>query len=61
VLATNFPVPILDDTTFEGNETVQLALSQPSPNVLVTPPGAAALTIVENDPFTLGAAVDAPS
>jgi len=60
VLATNFVVPILDDTIFEGNETVQLSLSQPSPGVLVTPPGAAVLTILENDQFTLGAAVDAP-
>jgi plastocyanin len=43
-----FNVPILDDTAFEGDETVGLALSQPSGATLGSP-AAATLTINDND------------
>ena len=59
VLSTNFLIPILDDNLGEGNETVQLRLSLPSPNVLLSVPSNAVLIIVDNDVLTLGEALDA--
>ncbi len=49
VMSTNFQVPILEDAASEAYETVQLQLSQPSPNVLLATPSNAVLTIVDND------------
>jgi len=59
VMSTNFQVPILDDSLAEGNETVLLRLSQPSPNVLLATPSNAVLTIVDDDVLTLCEALDA--
>jgi hypothetical protein len=45
-----FTITILDDSTYEGNETVNLILSSPMGGVAVGSPGSAVLTIIENDP-----------
>lgn len=52
-----FSVPIIDDTLVEGNETVNLTLSNPTGGVKLGKPNIAVLTIVDNDPPapTLGA------
>ena len=43
-------VPIIDDNVFEGNETVNLTLSNPTGGSTIGTPNAALLTIVDNDP-----------
>jgi hypothetical protein len=48
--SASFSVAILDDTTYEGNETVDLALSNPTGGATLGTPSSAVLTIVENDP-----------
>lgn len=44
-----FPVTILDDTTFEGNETVNLATTSPTGSAILGTPNTAVLTITENE------------
>jgi major membrane immunogen (membrane-anchored lipoprotein)/ribosomal protein L35AE/L33A len=50
VTSATFSVPIIDDTTFETNETVNLTLSSPTNGATLGTPSTAVLTIVENDP-----------
>jgi hypothetical protein len=50
VTLQEFVVPILDDTDYEGDETVNLALSNASGGASLGSPTNAVLTIVENDP-----------
>jgi len=45
-----FSIPILDDSTYEGNETVNLTLSSPTGGATLGSPSTAVLTIIENDP-----------
>ena len=45
-----FTVSVIDDTTYEGNETVTLTLSNPTGGATLGSPSSAVLTIVENDP-----------
>ncbi len=47
--AKTFTVSIIDDTLIEGDETVLLSLFSPSGQATVVSPGAAVLTIVDND------------
>ena len=47
--AKTFAVSITNDTLDETDETVNLTLSNPSPNVLLTPNATAVLTILDND------------
>lgn len=42
-------IPILDDTTFEGDETFQVMLSNPAGGATLAEPSAATITIQEND------------
>jgi DNA/RNA endonuclease G (NUC1) len=44
-----FPVQILDDQDFEGNETVNLALTAPTGGAVLGSPSAALLTITDNE------------
>jgi hypothetical protein len=48
-MAKSFTVPITDDTTFEGNETVNLTLTSPTGGASLGTPSTAVLTITEND------------
>ncbi|HEY9051943.1 MAG TPA: Calx-beta domain-containing protein [Gammaproteobacteria bacterium] len=50
VLSQTFTVNILDDTTYEGNETLNLNLSNPTGGAALGSPNSAVLTITENDP-----------
>lgn len=54
VTTTSFTVPILDDTAVEGNETINLTLSQSSSAFTLGNPSTAVLTIVDNDTSTGG-------
>jgi hypothetical protein len=45
-----FTIPITDDPTFEGDETVNLTLSNPTAGVVLGAPSTAVLTIMDNDP-----------
>jgi len=45
----SFSVQIIDDTLEEGAESIVLSLSSPTGQVSIVNPGAAALTIVDND------------
>ena len=47
--AKTFVVPVIDDTSIEGDETVLINLFLPSGQATITSPGAAVLTIVDND------------
>jgi len=49
VTSTTFDVPIIDDTDVEGNETVNLALSNPTGGASLGTPANAVLTIVDDD------------
>src|SRR4030095_16327948 len=48
-------ITILDDTTYEGNETVNLALTNPTGGATLGTPSTAVLTITENEPVPSGA------
>jgi hypothetical protein len=45
-----FSIPILDDSVYEGNETVNLTLTNATGGATLGSPSTAVLTIVENDP-----------
>ncbi len=47
----SFQIPILDDPIVEGDETVLLALSEPSPGAIISGHDSALLTIVDNELF----------
>ena len=50
VTSETFTIPILNDAEYEGNETVNLALSNPTGNAGLGSPAGAVLTISEDDP-----------
>jgi hypothetical protein len=45
-----FVIPILDDTTFEGDENLSVTLSAPGGGAVLGNPASAPITILENDP-----------
>ena len=45
----SFNVPILDDSAFEGNETINLSLSSKSPSLTFGSPTTAIVTIIDDD------------
>ena len=45
----SFPVSIIDDTAYEGDETVNLAITSPTGGATLGTPSTAVLTITEND------------
>src|SRR5262249_40584350 len=47
-------IPILDDGVFEGNETVNIALTNPTGGVTLGNPNTALLTIVDNETSAAG-------
>ncbi len=47
--AKNFTIPILDDNSLEGSETVNISLSSPTGGSAIGSPGASVLTIVDDD------------
>ena len=47
-----FIVPVIDNTTIDGNKTVNLVLSTPTGGATVGPQGTAVLTIVDNEVTT---------
>jgi hypothetical protein len=49
VVSQSFSVPILDDTSYEGDETLSVSLSNVSGGATLGLPGSATLTIREND------------
>jgi hypothetical protein len=49
VTTRTFTVPIVNDTAYEGAQTVMLSLSSPSPGAVLGPQNTAVLTIVDND------------
>ncbi len=46
----SFPIPIIDDATFEGNETIDLRLSNPTGGAVLGSTQEAVLEIVDNPP-----------
>lgn len=49
-----FSVPILDDSIYEGSETVNLSLNGPTGGATLGGPSTAVLTLLENDPAPTG-------
>jgi subtilisin family serine protease len=49
VTTRRFDIAIVDDAAYEGNETINLALSAPTGGATLASPSAAVLTIAEND------------
>jgi len=54
-------IPLLDDTTYEGNEAFTLALSAPTGGALLGAATLAAVTLVENDSSVAGTIAFAPT
>lgn len=44
-----FPVSIVDDVLFEGNESFTVVLSNPRPDAVMFSPGTITVTIIDND------------
>jgi hypothetical protein len=59
-ISKTFSVPILEDTSVEGDETVNLALSSPTHATLGTP-SMAVLTVVDNDVTPVGGTAYPPN
>ncbi|MEG4283530.1 Calx-beta domain-containing protein [Microcoleus sp. A006_D1] len=50
LVSKTIPIPILEDTLFEGNETVNLSLVTPTGNATIGTQSSAVLSIIDNDP-----------